>query len=284
MTTRGIVTKRRSTPSGRTFRYGACACMTPRRRPRSSRNARSTSSSASVPHRQAAEPGDAAAARRTCPLLGQSADRAAKRRAHSTPWAARRSSSRSARSARSASSRSTTAWSPAARKSWTCTCSPGTSTAAWNGGCGARPRNRPCSSPSDRGAQRGRPRLGSRGGGRGRHRHLGARGSQRTRAVALELERLYNHAAAMAALCQSTGLTVGQSAAEIALERLLRLNAAGVRPPVPVRRRRGGRRQPCARRGRDPQSSPAPTASSSAPPMPSLARTPSSTGWRRPAS
>ena len=49
--------------------------------------------------------------------------------------------------------------------------------------------------------------------------------AQRTRAVALELERLYNHAAAMAALCQSTGLTVGQSAAEIALERLLRLNA-----------------------------------------------------------
>ena len=48
---------------------------------------------------------------------------------------------------------------------------------------------------------------------------------QRTRAVALELERLYNHAAAMAALCQSTGLTVGQSAAEISLERLLRLNA-----------------------------------------------------------
>ncbi|MGH3281799.1 MAG: NADH-quinone oxidoreductase subunit C, partial [Trebonia sp.] len=49
--------------------------------------------------------------------------------------------------------------------------------------------------------------------------------AQRTRAVALELERLYNHAAAMAALCQSTGLSVGQSAAEIALERLLRLNA-----------------------------------------------------------
>jgi Ni,Fe-hydrogenase III large subunit len=48
----------------------------------------------------------------------------------------------------------------------------------------------------------------------------------RTRAVALELERLYNHAAAMAALCQATGLAVGQSAAEIALERLLRLNAA----------------------------------------------------------
>jgi Ni,Fe-hydrogenase III large subunit/Ni,Fe-hydrogenase III component G len=49
---------------------------------------------------------------------------------------------------------------------------------------------------------------------------------QRTRAVALELERLYNHAAATAALCQATGLSVGQSAAEIALERLLRLNAA----------------------------------------------------------
>ncbi|HTU05315.1 MAG TPA: NADH-quinone oxidoreductase subunit C [Trebonia sp.] len=52
-----------------------------------------------------------------------------------------------------------------------------------------------------------------------------ARETNNTRAVALELERLYNHAAAMAALCQSTGLTVGQSAAEIALERLLRLNA-----------------------------------------------------------
>ena len=58
---------------------------------------------------------------------------------------------------------------------------------------------------------------------------LGATASvtaQRTRAVALELERLYNHAAATAALCQATGLSVGQSAAEIALERLLRLNAA----------------------------------------------------------
>ncbi|MGH3269741.1 MAG: hypothetical protein ACRDN1_11900, partial [Trebonia sp.] len=52
-----------------------------------------------------------------------------------------------------------------------------------------------------------------------------AKAAQCTRAVALELERLYNHAAAMAALCQSTGLSVGQSAAEIALERLLRLNA-----------------------------------------------------------
>src|ERR1700689_3745817 len=48
----------------------------------------------------------------------------------------------------------------------------------------------------------------------------------RTRAVALELERLYNHAEGTAALCQATGLTVGQSAAEIALERLLRVNAA----------------------------------------------------------
>ncbi len=48
----------------------------------------------------------------------------------------------------------------------------------------------------------------------------------RARAIALELERLYNHAAATAALCQSTGLAVGQAAAEIALERLLRLNAA----------------------------------------------------------
>ncbi len=49
---------------------------------------------------------------------------------------------------------------------------------------------------------------------------------ERTRAVALELERLYNHAAAVAALCQSTGLSVGQAQAEIALERLLRVNLA----------------------------------------------------------
>ena len=48
----------------------------------------------------------------------------------------------------------------------------------------------------------------------------------RSRGVALELERLYNHAAAVAALCQTTGLSVGQSAAEIALERLLRVNAS----------------------------------------------------------
>jgi Ni,Fe-hydrogenase III large subunit len=47
-----------------------------------------------------------------------------------------------------------------------------------------------------------------------------------TRAVALELERIYNHAAAIAALAQTTGLSVGQAQAEIALEQLLRLNAA----------------------------------------------------------
>ncbi len=47
-----------------------------------------------------------------------------------------------------------------------------------------------------------------------------------TRTIALELERLYNHAAAIAALCQACGLSVGRSAAEIALEHLLRLNAA----------------------------------------------------------
>ncbi len=46
-----------------------------------------------------------------------------------------------------------------------------------------------------------------------------------TRLIALELERLYNHAAAIAALCQACGLAVGRAAAEIALEQLLRLNA-----------------------------------------------------------
>jgi len=49
---------------------------------------------------------------------------------------------------------------------------------------------------------------------------------ERSRAVALELERLYNHAAATAALCQATGLSVGQAQAEIALEELLRVNLA----------------------------------------------------------
>jgi Ni,Fe-hydrogenase III large subunit len=47
----------------------------------------------------------------------------------------------------------------------------------------------------------------------------------RTRAIALELERMYNHAAAVAALCQACGLAVGRATAEIALEHLLRLNA-----------------------------------------------------------
>src|SRR6202050_4834622 len=66
----------------------------------------------------------------------------------------------------------------------------------------------------------------------------------RARAIALELERLYNHAAATAALCQATGLTVGQSAAEIALERLLRVNAAafGHRDLFGGGAPRGGRR------------------------------------------
>jgi Ni,Fe-hydrogenase III large subunit/Ni,Fe-hydrogenase III component G len=47
-----------------------------------------------------------------------------------------------------------------------------------------------------------------------------------SRAIALELERLYNHTAAIAMLCQTTGLAVGQAQAEIALEQLLRLNLA----------------------------------------------------------
>jgi Ni,Fe-hydrogenase III large subunit len=46
------------------------------------------------------------------------------------------------------------------------------------------------------------------------------------RGVALELERVYNHAAAIAAMCQATGLSVGQAQAEIALEQLLRVNLA----------------------------------------------------------
>ncbi len=49
--------------------------------------------------------------------------------------------------------------------------------------------------------------------------------AQTYRGVALELERLYNHAASMAALCQACGLAVGRAAAEIALEQFLRLNA-----------------------------------------------------------
>jgi len=50
--------------------------------------------------------------------------------------------------------------------------------------------------------------------------------AQSTRAVALELERIYNHTASIAAVCQTTGLSVGQARVEIVLERLLRLNAA----------------------------------------------------------
>jgi len=50
--------------------------------------------------------------------------------------------------------------------------------------------------------------------------------AQHTRAVALELERIYNHTAALAATCQATGLSVGQARVEVVLERLLRLNAA----------------------------------------------------------
>jgi Ni,Fe-hydrogenase III large subunit len=49
---------------------------------------------------------------------------------------------------------------------------------------------------------------------------------ERERAIALELERIYNHAAAVAALCQATGLSVGQAQAEMALEALLRVNLA----------------------------------------------------------
>ncbi len=50
--------------------------------------------------------------------------------------------------------------------------------------------------------------------------------AMRWRAVALELERLYNHAAATVALCQACGLSLGHAAAEMVLEQLLRLNAA----------------------------------------------------------
>ena len=65
-----------------------------------------------------------------------------------------------------------------------------------------------------------------------------------TRTVALELERIYNHAAAVAAMCQTTGLSVGQARAEIVLEQLLRCNLAafghrylfGVAVPGGVRR------------------------------------------------
>jgi Ni,Fe-hydrogenase III large subunit/Ni,Fe-hydrogenase III component G len=65
-----------------------------------------------------------------------------------------------------------------------------------------------------------------------------------TRAVAGELGRIYTHAAAIAAMCQTTGLSVGQARSEIVLEQLLRLNLAafghrylfGVVSPGGVRR------------------------------------------------
>ena len=68
--------------------------------------------------------------------------------------------------------------------------------------------------------------------------------ADRTRGIALELERLYNHVASVAALCQATGLSVGQAEAEIVLEECLRTNAAvfghrylfGVLAPGGVRR------------------------------------------------
>ncbi|MHB1525515.1 MAG: hydrogenase large subunit [Candidatus Dormibacteria bacterium] len=50
--------------------------------------------------------------------------------------------------------------------------------------------------------------------------------AERTRAVALELERIYNHVATTAGLCQATGLGVGQAQMEMLLEEWLRLNAA----------------------------------------------------------
>lgn len=50
--------------------------------------------------------------------------------------------------------------------------------------------------------------------------------AERTRAVALEMERIYNHVASLAALCQATGLGVGQAQMEMLLEECLRLNAA----------------------------------------------------------
>jgi hypothetical protein len=67
--------------------------------------------------------------------------------------------------------------------------------------------------------------------------------AERARAIALELDRLYNHAAATAALCQSTGLVIGgrgdRAGAAAAPER------RRLRAPLPVRRgghrRRGGR-------------------------------------------
>jgi hypothetical protein len=98
-------------------------------------------------------------------------------------------------------------------------------------GCGmaaawARPGQRFVLRRANGGPVCGRQLLGvrrRRGGATGLRRPGPA---ARSCGVALELERLYNHAAAVAALCHTTGLSVGQSAAEIALERPLRVNAA----------------------------------------------------------
>ena len=109
-------------------------------------------------------------------------------------------------------------------------------------------------------------------------------GAARTRAVALELERLYNHAAATAALGQATGLTVGQSAAEIALERLLRVNAAvfGHRYLFGVIDPGGVSRAPDA--GALRRELPGAYGELRRAPTRCWPRTPSSTGWRPPAS
>ena len=50
--------------------------------------------------------------------------------------------------------------------------------------------------------------------------------AQRLRVILAELERLYNHFAYHAELCQATGLVVGQAQMEIMKERVLRLNAS----------------------------------------------------------
>ncbi len=50
--------------------------------------------------------------------------------------------------------------------------------------------------------------------------------AKRLRVVLAELERLYNHFAYHAELCQATGLVVGQAQMEILKERILRLNAS----------------------------------------------------------
>jgi Ni,Fe-hydrogenase III large subunit len=61
-------------------------------------------------------------------------------------------------------------------------------------------------------------------GGRGRRGRPRASGAGRLDES--DRERIYNHAQAIAILCQTTGLSVGQAQAEIALEQLLRVNLA----------------------------------------------------------